>query len=244
MAASVAIVSRAMARRFWPTEGPVGRTLRYGQRPVTVVGVVGDVRQERLDVEGQPAIFVPQLQDPRRGFTLVIRTNGDPRAVAPTVRRQILAVDPEHPIIRIAPMEEVLADSVTQPRLMSWLLGIFGGLALGLAVLGVYGVIAYTVSLRTHEFGVRLALGAQPRHVLRLVLGDGMKWVSLGLGLGVLTALGLTRLLASLLYGITATDPITFGGVSVLLGLVGLLACYLPARRATRVDPLVALRFE
>jgi predicted permease len=243
-APAVAIVSWSLARRFWPAGSPLGRTLRDGPLTIAVVGVCGDVRQTRLDAEGEAAIYVPQAQHPRRGFTLVVRARGDPLALAPAVRGEIRAIDPEHPILRIAAMEEVLGDAVAQPRLMMVLLGIFGGLALCLATLGVYGVISYGVSLRTREFGVRMALGAQPRTVLAIVLREGAGLALAGVGIGTAAALALTRLLSSQLYEVGATDATTFISVAVLLFGTSLLASYLPARRATRVDPLAALRHE
>ncbi len=243
-APTVVIVSRSMARRFWPGGSPIGRTLRSGPRAATVVGVCGDVRQTRLDREGESAIYVPQAQDPRRGFTLVIRTHGDPRALAPAVRGEIQAIDPEHPILRIAAMEEVLGGAVAQPRLMTTLLGVFGGLALCLAMLGVYAVIAYGVSLRTREFGVRMALGARPRNVLAIVLREGAALALAGVAVGTAAALALTRFLSSHLYEVGATDATTFVAVAGLLFGTSLAASYLPARQATRLDPLAALRHE
>ncbi len=257
---AVVIVSRSFARRFWPAGSSgagsavagsaVGRTLRFGDETATVVGVCGDVRQTRLDAAGESAVYVPQAQNPRRGFTLVIRTRGDPRAptdplaLAPAVRGVLRGIDPEHPILRIAAMEEVLGDSVSQPRLMSSLLTVFGGLALGLAMLGVYGVVSYGVSLRTREFGVRMALGARPRNVLAIVLRQGAVLALAGVAIGTAAALALTRLLSAHLYEVGATDATTFVAVAALLFGTSLVACYLPARRATSVNPLAALRDE
>jgi len=243
-APAVVIVSRSFARRFWPAGNAVGRTLRFGEETATVVGVCGDVRQTRLDAAGESAVYVPQAQNPRRGFTLVLRARGDPLALAPAVRSALRAIDPENPILRIATMEEVLGDSVSQPRLMSSLLAIFGGLALGLAMLGVYGVVSYGVSLRTREFGVRMALGARPRNVLAIVLRQGAVLALAGVAIGMAAALGLTRLLSAHLYEVGASDATTFVSVAGLLFGTSLLACYLPARRATSVNPLAALRDE
>ena len=238
----VVIVSQAFARRHWPVGGAVGRTLRSGERTATVVGVCGDVRQRRLDADGEPTVYVPQAQNPRRGFTLVLRARGDPLALAPAVRAAIRAVDPEHPILRIAAMDEVLGESVSQPRLMSALLAVFGGLALCLAMLGVYGVISCGVALRTREFGVRMALGARPWDVLAIVLRQGAGLALTGVAIGTAAALGLTRLLSAHLFEVGATDGRTFVSVAALLFATSLVASYLPARRATRVDPLAALR--
>jgi predicted permease len=246
-APSVVVVSRAMAERFWPGRDAVGQAVRFAPdaaATATVVGVVGDVRQARLAAAGEPSLYVPQAQQGRRGFTLVLRVAGDPRLLEAAVRREILAVDPQHPIIRSAAMEDVMADALAQPRLMAVLLGTFGALALLLAALGTYAVIAYAVSLRTPEFGIRMALGATPRQVFRIVLREGAGLALVGVALGTATALAVTRLLASQLYGVSVTDAATYAAVAVLLLATTMLACYLPARRATRVDPLIALRYE
>jgi predicted permease len=242
--APVAIVSRALARRFWSGESAVGRTLLVGDRRIPIVGVVGDVRQGALEGEGEAALYLPGALSPRRGFTLVIRTQGRPDALESLVRAAIREVDPQQPILRIATMRAVLGGALAQPRLMSVLLAGFGALALGLAVLGVYGVIALMVSLRTYEFGVRMALGATAGAVRRMVLGRAALLAGVGIGAGSLAALALTRLLRSQLYEVSATDPVVF-----LLAAAGLVAASLlagdgPARRATRIDPLVALRSD
>jgi putative ABC transport system permease protein len=242
--AGVGIVSRAMARRFWPSGTPVGQVVHYGPRTVRIVGVVGDVRQMRLESGGQAAIYVPQEEDPRRGFTLVIRTFGDPGALAPIVRREILAVDPEHPILRMATMEQVRGEAMARPRLMTFLLGIFGGLALVLAFLGVYGVVAYAVSMRTHEFGVRMALGARPRDVFSIVLREGASLALAGILAGTIAALIVTRFLSSQLFEIGTIDGSVFVAVGGLLLGASVMASLLPALRATRSDPLAALHCE
>jgi predicted permease len=240
----VAIVSQSFARRFWPAQGAVGRILRSGDQQFSVVGVCGDVRQTRLDAEGERAIYLPQEQSPRRGFTLILRARGDPLALAPAVRAEIRAIDPEHPILRVAAMKEVLGESVSQPRLLSALLAVFGGLALCLAMVGVYGVISYDVALRTREFGVRMALGARPRNVLAIVLREGAGLALAGVAIGTVAALALTQLLSAHLYRVGASDATTFVAVALLMLGTGLVAAYLPALRATRVDPLAALRHE
>ena len=243
-AGPVAIVSRALARRFWPDGSAVGRTITTGGAPLAVVGVAGDVRQGALEQEGEAALYLPSTLSPRRGFTLVIRTAGSPRAIESLVRSALREIDPQQPILRIATMRDVLGTSLAQPRLMSFLLGAFGSLAFALALLGVYGVIALMVSLRTWEFGVRMALGATAGAVRRMVLRRAVALGALGAGIGSLAALGLTRLLRSQLYGVSPGDPVIF----LLAGAVLLAACLIagdgPARRATRIDPLVALRSD
>jgi len=243
-AAPVAIASRALARRFWPEGSAVGRALLVGDQRIPIVGVVGDVRQGTLESDGEAALYLPGTLSPRRGFTLVIRTAGAPAALESLVRAAIREVDPQQPILRVATMREVLGNALSQPRLMSVLLGAFGTLALLLAVLGVYGVIALMVSMRTWEFGVRMALGATAGAVRRMVLRRAMLLGACGVGCGTLVSLGATRLLRSQLYDVSATDPLVF----VLAVVVLLFACLLagdgPARRATRIDPLVALRSD
>ena len=243
-AAPVAIASRALARRFWPEGSAVGRALLVGDQRIPIVGVVGDVRQGTLESDGEAALYLPGTLSPRRGFTLVIRTAGAPAALESLVRAAIREVDPQQPILRVATMREVLGGALAQPRLMSVLLGAFGTLALLLAVLGVYGVIALMVSMRTWEFGVRMALGATAGAVRRMVLRRAMLLGACGVGCGTLVSLGATRLLRSQLYDVSATDPLVF----VLAVVVLLFACLLagdgPARRATRIDPLVASRSD
>jgi putative ABC transport system permease protein len=177
-------------------------------------------------------------------MTVIVRTERDPLALVSAVHSELQRMDPELPMASVATMEQSMSDSLSRSRFIMLLLGIFAALALVLASIGVYGVIAYSVAQRTQEFGIRMALGADRRSVLRLVLGEGTLLTLLGIGLGIVAALVVTRLLANLLYGISATDPLTFAAVALLLALVALAACYIPARRATRVDPIVALRYE
>jgi putative ABC transport system permease protein len=239
-----------MRRRFFAGQDPLGQRLVVddgadGAAAREIVGVVGDVRHAGLDEETSPEVYVSYLQAPAPHMTVVTRTSGSaPAAVAGGVRAAIRQVNGEQPVYNVRPMTQLLAASVARRRFNMLLLGTFAVVALTLAALGLYGVLAYSVTRRTHELGVRLALGAQPRDVLRLVVGQGMLLVGLGVVIGLCAALGAARLMASLLYGVSAFDPLTYGGVTLVLVLVALLACLVPARRATKVDPLVALRYE
>jgi len=237
-----------MAKKFWPNEDPVGKRVRYynsdptAQRPWrTIVGVVSDVKQYGLDTSGGIALYVPQLQQPQSTLTLVVRTRTEPAAMIETVRREILAIDAEQAVFNVATMDEVLAKSISLRRVSMFLLAGFAGLALLLAAIGIYGVLAQAVVQRTHEIGIRMALGAQTRDVLQLIVRQGMSLTVVGIAIGLAGAFALTRLLASLLFGVGTTDPATFLWIPVLLAAVSFFACYLPARRAARLDPIKAL---
>ncbi|MCI0489560.1 MAG: ABC transporter permease [Blastocatellia bacterium] len=246
-AQQVAIINQALARRFYPNEDPLGKRISFGCKEGfcrTIVGVVGDIRQESLTADITPEIYLPALQNPIRGMTLVVRTASDPLSLAGAVRSQILAVDPGQPVSEIKTLDQHMADSVSQSRSMMFMFGAFAALALILAVLGIYGVMSYTVTQRTHEIGIRMALGARSGDVMRLIVGRGMAMALIGVGIGLAAAYFLTRLMESLLYGVTATDLVTFAVIPALLAGVAFVACYIPARRATRVDPMVALRYE
>jgi putative ABC transport system permease protein len=238
------LISETAARRSWPGEDPIGQVLDAGWTSVVVTGVVGDVRQLGLAEEARPAVYLPQLVAPRLLATLAVRTAGDPAALAAPIRQAIHELDPNQPLRSVATLSGVLSESIARDRFFTLLFGIFGGLALVLAAVGIYGVLAYSVGQRTREIGVRMALGARTTDVLRMVVGGGMLLVGAGVVLGTAAALLLTRVLQSQLYGISATDPLTFAAALAFLGAVALLASYLPARRATRVDPMVALRAE
>ncbi len=239
------VVSESMAARLWPGEDPIGqRTQGPWGSEAMVVGVVGDVRQLELSQEPLPAIYMSQFQAPRSATAYVIRTAGDARELARPVRAEILALDGNQPIRSIAPLAQVLAESVARDRFFTILFTIFGGIALVLAALGIYGVLAYSVGQRTREIGVRMALGARGEDVLRMVLGSGMRLVGSGVLLGTLAALLLTRVMISLLHEVSHRDPLTFLLVPVLLCTVAMVAAYLPARRATRVQPMTALQSE
>ena len=209
-----------------------------------MVGVVRNVRHSGLRIDARPQFYLPLTQSPRSILSLVVRTKGDPKDLFGDVRRAVYATDPDQPIEKLATMEEVVAESVAGQRFNMVLLGAFAALALALAAVGIYGITSYSVAQRTREMGLRMALGAQPGTVLWMVLKEAGALAGVGLAAGLALALGATRLMASLLFGVPATDPATFAVVAVTLGLVSLAAAWLPGRRATRVDPMVALRAE
>jgi putative ABC transport system permease protein len=208
------------------------------------VGVVGDTKPRELQSEPVAELYMPYSQQPEPGMALMIRSSRGAAAVATAVRNEVLTLDKNQPVYSIRTLDSVLSQSVAAPRFRTWLLGVFAGLALMLAAVGIYGVISYAVSQRTQEIGIRMALGAQAADVLKLVVKGGMTLALIGVGLGLAGAFALTRLLTTLLFGVTATDAGTFVTVSAGLIVVALFACFIPARRATKVDPLVALRYE
>ena len=245
----VAIINQAFARRLIPNQDPLGKYIKDDEGPgIKIVGVVGDVKQFGLIAPTSPELYTPYTQPSPAGatqtMTLVVRTFGDPEALGPALRKEVLSVDPAQPVYEVQTMQAVIGKAVSYQRLNMQLLGIFAALAMILAVIGIYSVMSYQVSQHTREIGIRMALGAQPWHVLRLILREGLTLTLIGVVLGIAGAFALTRLLASLLFGVTASDPLTYVMVSLLLIFVALLACFLPARRATKVDPLVALRYE
>jgi predicted permease len=238
------VVNRALARQVWPGEEAVGKTLLLGDAAIEVVGVVGDVRSDGLAADPGGAVYVPAALAPRSTVKLFVRTAGDPLALAAAAREAIWQVDRDQPISEIATLRELVARDLARPRFLTLLLGLFGALALGLAAVGLYGVIAYAVGRRTHEIGIRMALGAAPHRVLVGVLGRALALTGAGLALGLLGALATTRLLSGLLFGVAPTDPATLVAVALVLSATALAASLQPARRATRVDPLAALREE
>jgi putative ABC transport system permease protein len=244
-AAPVAVINETMAKQLWPNENPIGKRFQVLFSPwVTVIGVVGDVRQSGLLEPPTPQMYLSDLQEPSGALTMVIRSSGDPLSIANEVRASVRAIDPALPVGAMQTMDGVLWNSIGRPRFNALLLGASGLIALLLAVIGVYGVISYAVERRTHEIGIRRALGAQTTDVLRMVLRQALGLVSVGIALGVAGALAMTRVLSSLLYGVKPTDLATFISVTLLLAGVALIASYLPGRRATRVDPTEALRAE
>jgi putative ABC transport system permease protein len=246
----VVLISNTAAERWWPHQDPIGRRVKvpgfdYQPQPWrTVVGVVQDVKQAGLDAPPTMQIYLPHAQYRNGYLTLVVRTKSDPLALAAEVRRQVTEADPEQAVSNIASMDQVLFDSIASRRFSATLLGTLAGLGLLLASVGVYGVISYGVSQRTREIGIRMALGAARGDVLSLVVGEGMKLLLLGVGAGAISSLLLTPVLSGLLFGVSPRDPVAFAASAVFLAAVALLACYVPARRASRIDPMVALRYE
>jgi putative ABC transport system permease protein len=244
----VVLVSRSLADKYFPGGDALGKrvTVNMSDKPVPteIVGVVGDVRYDSLTEEAEPTVYMPVPELTYAFMTFAIRTTGDPAEITPAVRRELGALDPDQPISDVRTMNQVMADTVARARFNTLLLGLFAGLATLLAAVGIFGVMNYAVTLRTREIGLRMALGAQPGRVLMLVLRQGLLLTLIGIGIGLAGALALTRLMSGLLFGVGATDPATYASIVVLLAVVSLVACYIPARRATRVDPLIALRYE
>jgi putative ABC transport system permease protein len=244
----VILINEALARKYFPNQDPLGQRLDVvmfdDPTPTEIIGIVGNVRYDTLIDEAPPAVYFSH-SDLTYGFmTLVVRTDGDPTAIAPAIQREIRALDPNQPVSDVRTMNQVMSEWVARSRFNTLLLGLFAGLATLLSAVGIFGVMNYSVALRTRELGLRLAVGAQPRQVLLLVLRQGLLLTVVGVLLGLVAAFALTRLLSGLLFGVTAVDVTTFSSISVLLVIVSLLACYLPARRAMRIDPLSALRYE
>jgi predicted TIM-barrel fold metal-dependent hydrolase len=240
-------ISESMARKYWPNETPVGKRIGFDQQQAQwaeVVGVISDVHHFGLSADARPTFYFSSRQHPRGAMTLVVRASGDPASDIAAVRREVEALDKNLAITSAQTMERLVADSLSTPRFVLALIGSFATVALLLAGLGIYGVMTYSVAQRTQEIGIRIALGAQARNVLELVVGQGMKLALLGLVIGLAASFGLTRLMSKLLFGISPTDLVTFVGIALLLVLVALVACWIPARRATKVDPMIALRVE
>jgi predicted permease len=246
----VAVINQTMARQFWPQQDPVGRTFKKGDMgQITVIGIIGDVNERGVRRAARPQAYLPLpgvLDEPGAFMRVAIRSAGRKTAMLPIVRDQVHSLDSSLALGQFRTMEDVISDSISLAgtSYQTLLLGSFALLALLLTAVGIYGVMAYTVTQRTHEIGIRVALGARRSDVLGLVIGQGAKLALAGVALGLAGTFAVTRLMSSLLFGISATDPLTFAAVAVVLTAVALLACYLPARRAMRVDPLVALRYE
>jgi len=250
----VMIVNEAFVRHYFPNEDPIGRRVKpsppariWREQRLTsfeIVGVVRDVKSAGLQAETEPTYYLPATQSPLQDMALLVRTTIEPTAIVPALRQTVWSIDPNQPISNVNTMEQIVSDSISQPRLNMTLMALFGALALILAAVGIYGLLSYTVTQRTQEMGIRMALGAQVGDVMRLVLKQGMVLAIVGQAVGLAGALVLTRLIRALLFGVTPTDVTIFAAVVAVLTTIALLACYLPARRATKVDPLKALRYE
>jgi putative ABC transport system permease protein len=244
------VVSETLVKKYFPGQDPIGKRLTFGDPQAkdvqwyTVIGVVGDVRGISLNAEPYGQLYTSYRQTPRRALTLIVQTAGEPTTMLGTVREKIWALDRQQPLYNVRTAEQVLEKSIARPRFNMLLITIMASVALVLAAVGIYGVISYSVTQRTHEIGVRMALGASAGDVLKLVVGQGMILAGTGVVLGLLAAFAATRIMATLLFGVTATDPVTYGGLALLLTSIAFLACYIPARRATKVNPVTALRAE
>lgn len=246
---NVIVIDQEFAKRHWPNEDAVGKRIKLGMDPgspvLTIVGVVGRVKMEGLNLDSNRVQgYFSFLQNPASGMTVLIKGASDPNQTLAAVREQVKNVDPDQPIYNIRTMDDIRAESIAPERLNLTLLSIFAGIALVLALLGIYGVMSYSVTQRTHEIGIRMAIGAQPWDVFRMILGQGMVLALVGIVLGLIGAFALTRLMTTMLFGVEPTDPATFAVIATLLAAVALLACYLPGRRATKVNPVVSLRYE
>jgi predicted permease len=241
----VVVINEALAKKYYPDRSPVGQTMLFGGTDrATVVGVVGDVHQLAVDETPSPRMYISVYQVFRVRTNLVVRTQADPALMIKRIEDAVRSVDPQQTITSAYTLDDAIGEAVARPRLITVLLGLFGSMGLVLGALGIYGVLAYLVNQRTREIGVRLALGAQRSDVLRMVVGRGMVLAAIGVGVGLASAFVLTRLMRGVLYGVSPSDPLTFGGVTIALLVVAAFASWLPALRATRVDPLVALRSE
>jgi predicted permease len=245
----VVLIDRTLQRRYWPNEDPLGKQVSFGGRPgqnptFTVVGVVGDIKSDGFDAPTAPHIYLPVRQSPGYASVVFLRSAGNPEALGEAIRHEVQSIDPNIPVFSVRTMDQVIARSMAERRFALQLLGIFAGVALLLAAIGIYGVMAYSFSQRTHEIGIRIAIGAQRMDIFRMAVSEGMQLVAIGLVIGLVGAAALTRSVRSMLFDVSPADPITFAGISLTLAGVAFLACYVPAQRATRVDPLVALREE
>jgi len=246
---NVVIVDEALANRYFGYQDPIGHRIKPGGRNsnapwATVVGLVGNVKSDGFDQPDQPHLYFPIFQRPGYAMAVYLQTGPEPTTLVKSLREQVQAVDPNLPVFGERTMESVVADSVGQRRFAMQVVALFGVLALLLASIGIYGVMAYSVNQRTREIGIRMALGASRTTIMRWVLRQGLVLIAIGVGTGLLAAFALMRLLRSLLFGVATTDVVTYGALAFVLAIVALLACYIPARRATKIDPLVALRYE
>ena len=244
----VILINENLAKRFFTTEDPIGKRLNFGSDDdkdnYEIIGVVGNIKHESLTEDTEPEVYVPFTQEPWFGMSILVRSAGDPLQLAGAVQQEILAVDKDQPVYNARLMERVVSESLAPQRVVMGMLGVFALIALVLAAVGIYAVMSYAVSQRTHEIGIRMALGAQPKDILKMIVGQGMLLTVVGVALGLVASYGLMQAMTRILFGVTATDPVTFTGISLLLMLVAFLANYIPARRATKVDPMIALRYE
>jgi putative ABC transport system permease protein len=247
----VLLINEAMAHKYWPSEDPVGQRIQIGIQVFDdepkwweIVGIVANTKQFSLDAESQPEFYLPHAQQPWNAMTLVVRASSNPLSLVSPIKNLVLAMDKNQPVSNIRLMDDLVSESIAQPRFYMALLGLFAGLALLLASIGIYGVISYSVSQRTNEMGIRMALGAQKQDVMKMILTQGIFLIACGIGIGLLVAIAITRLMWSLLFEVSTLDPATFGVIALVLIAIALLATYVPARRATKVDPMVALRYE
>ena len=245
----VALVSDKFVRRYFPDENPLGHRVLFGQEPYEIVGVVGEVRyknfvNEPRDERLRPSIYVPETQVARRDMALLVRAAGEPAALTTAVRQEVTALDKDQPVFNVRTMPQVFIEGMAPQRMSAFMFAGFALVALLLAAVGIYAVVAYSVAQRTHEIGIRMALGAQAGDIMKMVVRQGMTLTAVGVALGLVAAFAMTRAMASILYGVSASDPATFGGVAAMAALIAFVACYIPARRATKVDPMIALRYE
>jgi putative ABC transport system permease protein len=243
----VALVNASFVKKYSPDEDPIGRVILgdwANPKPTEIIGVVGDIRHNGLTAEPRPTVFLNQAQSPGYITYIVVRTAIDPKQMSAAIRREVRQIDPGQPVAEVQPMAQYVSSALARPRLYAALLGAFASLALLLAAIGLYGLMAHVASRRTHEIGVRMALGAQPGEVVRSMLSEGARLAVAGLLIGVVCAIALSRLMAKLLYGVSPGDLATYAGVVAMLAGIDLIAAYIPARRASRVDPTAALRYE
>jgi len=241
------LVNETFARRFLPDREPVGERLKLGndeKKTLEIVGVVADVKNDDVEEQPDPSVYVPYDQQPWLTMNLIVHTKHEPTVVAASIRSDVRNMDRNVPVSNVKPLLRMIDERVSSKRVMTWTLGVFAAAALLLAAVGIFAVMSYVVAQRTQEIGIRLALGAQTRDVLALVIRQGLKLTVIGIVIGLAGAFAMTRALSYFLFGVTPTDPLTFIGLSTLLAGIALLACYVPARKAAKVDPMIALRYE
>jgi putative ABC transport system permease protein len=246
-ATPVVLINETVAKRFFPGREPVGERLKFGDGErgiLEIIGIVADVKNDDMEERADPTVYVPYAQQTWPLMYMIVRTSQEPALLAAAVRAEVRALDRSVPVSHVKTLQRMIDNMISPKRLLTWTLGVFAAVALVLAAVGIYSVMSYVVAQRTHEIGIRLALGAGAPEILRLVIGQGLKLTLIGVAIGLAGAFALTRAMSFFLFGVTATDPLTFIGVSLLLAGVALIACWIPARRATKVDPMIALRCE